>query len=98
MSRGVQKPRLDANHAEVVHTLLDIGCSVQSLASVGLGCPDLIVGRRGVNLLLEIKDGSKPPSACRLTKMEQAFIKRWKGRVFVVHSAEEAIQFVEDYA
>jgi hypothetical protein len=30
---------------------------------VGRGVPDLLVGWRGTNLLLEVKDGNKPQSA-----------------------------------
>src|SRR3972149_1571025 len=63
--------RTDANHTEIVNALQAIGASVTSLADVGGGCPDLLVGYRGQNMLLEVKDGRKPPSARGLAPAEQ---------------------------
>lgn len=73
-------PRLDANHLEVVRALRAAGCAVWSTAALGGGFPDLVVFhvRCGVRLL-EVKDGSKPPSARRLTDDERDF-----GRLFPV--------------
>ena len=47
--------KIDANQTEIVKALRQVGASVQSLASTGKGCPDLLVGFRGVNWLLEVK-------------------------------------------
>src|SRR6185295_20190544 len=58
---------VDANQPSVVDTLRRAGCVVECLHSVGGGVPDLLVGRRGVVYLLEVKDGSKPPSKQALT-------------------------------
>ena len=91
---GVRR-KVDANHAEVVAALRKIGASVVSLASVGAGVPDLAVGFRGRNLLLEVKDGRKPPSARKLTDDEAAFMAAWKGQYAVVESAEQAVAIVE---
>lgn len=63
-------------------------------ADLGRGFPDLVVGVRGRNLLLEVKDGKKPPSARRLTAPEQDFFDRWSGQVAVVNSLDEAIELV----
>lgn len=86
--------RRDANHTDVVDALRGIGASVVSLADVGDGCPDLLVGFRGVNLLLEVKDGNKPPSARKLTTAEQAFFRDWRGTVHIVFSAADAVETV----
>ena len=86
--------KTDANHSEVVKALRQIGCSVASLASVGCGIPDLVVGYRGVNWLLEVKDGSKPPSARKLTDDEAAFMAAWRGQYAVVETVEQAIAVV----
>lgn len=87
--------KVDANHAEVLQALRDIGCSVQPLHMVGQGCPDAAVGYRGQTVWLEIKDGKKPPSARKLTPDQVKWIDQWKGgRVWVVHSVEQAIQAV----
>lgn len=86
--------RIDDNHAEIVKALRAIGCSVVSLAPLGNGCPDLLVGIFGRNLLLEVKDGAKCPSARKLTVLEKEFHETWKGRVCVVENAEQATNAV----
>lgn len=86
--------RIDDNHNEIVAALRQIGASVQSLASVGGGVPDVLVGYRERNIILEIKDGSKPPSRRRLTDAEAKWHSEWKGQVATVNSVEEAIQVV----
>lgn len=88
-------PRLDDNQGEIVAALRAIGCTVQSLASVGNGCPDMLAARNGKNYLLEIKDGSKPPSAQRLTPQEEIWMQNWKAPVAVVHDVAEAMIAVE---
>lgn len=86
--------RRDANHTAVVEAVRGIGASVLILADVGDGCPDLLVGFRGVNLLLEVKDGRKPPSARKLTPDEQKFFRDWRGTVYIVFGAEDAVNVV----
>ena len=71
------------------------GWSVQHLHTVGKGCPDLLVGKRGLNLLLEIKDGDQPPSKQRLTDDEQYWHDIWRGQVAVVYSAKHAVEFCD---
>ena len=90
------KARIDSNHSAVVKALRACGCSVQSLASLGHGVVDLLVGRNGVNFLMEIKDGSKSPSQRKLTPDELEWIAAWKGKAHVVHSVEEAIKVVNN--
>lgn len=86
--------RVDDNQTEIVEALRRVGCSVQSLATVGNGCPDLLVGRQGVNTLLEVKDGSKPPSRRRLTPDEQIWQHKWGGQVVTVETVEQALKAV----
>lgn len=86
--------RRDANHTDVVEALRGVGASVLILADVGDGCPDVLIGFRGVNLLLEIKDGRKPPSARKLTRDQETFIRNWRGTVYIVFSAEDALNVV----
>ncbi len=83
-------PKLDANQEEIVRLLRQCGCSVQSLASVGSGCPDLLVGRQGRNWLLEVKDGSRYASQQRLTPLQAVWHEAWRGQVVTVRSREEA--------
>lgn len=86
--------RIDANHREVVQALRDIGASVQSLADLGSGVPDLLVGFRGENYVFEVKDGSLPPSKRKLTPDEREWHEAWRGRVSTVFSPEDALKAI----
>lgn len=86
--------RLDANQREIVEALRAAGASVRSLASVGNGCPDLLVGYGRVNTLLEVKDGRKEPARRRLKPLEQGFVDTWRGQVSVVESVDQALAIV----
>lgn len=78
--------RRDNNHREIVTALRHAGMTVLDLASVGGGCPDLLVGWRGQQWLVEVKsDGG------RLTAAQQEFLDTWAGDVIVAHDIEEAI-------
>jgi hypothetical protein len=94
MNRRGHAGRTDANHTEVVQALLKAGCSVQSLASVGLGCPDLLVGIAGLNVLLEVKNEANIPSKRVLTPEEKKFHQSWKGQVVVVESPHQAVDAI----
>lgn len=86
--------RTDANQLDIVLALRQVGASVQPLHMVGQGCPDLLVGVRGINLVLEIKDGTKPPSAQRLTPDEANWHALWRGQLLIVRSIKEALAAV----
>jgi len=83
--------KVDANQSEMVADLRACGVSVQPLHSVGGGVPDLLCGFRGRNVLIEVKDGSKPPSARKLTKDQVEWHGAWRGQVAVAKSTEEAL-------
>ena len=97
--------RRDANEAAIVDALRAIGCSVQPLDQGG-GVPDLLVGRGGVTLLLEVKNpestgGAKPGErrakgrGC-LTADQVVWFFEWRGApVIEVVSVEEAVAAVE---
>ncbi len=86
--------KIDANHVEIVKALRQCGATVQNLAAVGQGCPDILVGHRGVNLCVEIKDGAKSPSKRRLTPDQVVWHNEWKGQVCIVESIEDAINLI----
>lgn len=86
-----RQARVDDNQAEIVAALRKIGASVQPLHAVGSGCPDILVGWRGFNTILEIKDGKKPPSARKLTPDQEKWHAAWMGQVTVVETVEQAI-------
>jgi hypothetical protein len=87
--------RTDATHAEVVGALRACGAKVRSLATVGDGMYDLLVGHVPSKrlALFEVKDGSKPPSARALTPDQVEFTAEWGiFPLFIVYDAESAIR------
>ena len=87
--------KVDANQTQVVSALRAAGAMVQSLATIGDGCPDLLVGHRGVTILMEVKDGKKPPSARRLTPDQLEWHGKWNGGTLcVVDGAEAALRVI----
>ena len=82
--------KVDANQEAVVSALRAAGASVQSLAAIGKGVPDLLVGYKGQTLLMEIKDGRKPPSAQKLTEDQLTWHGNWKGGALAVVDGPEA--------
>lgn len=81
--------RHDDNQAIIAAALRAAGASVFDLAGVGAGCPDLLIGWRGANLLLEVKnlDGR----GRRLTPAEREFIATWRGQVATVEDIPGAL-------
>ena len=66
--------RVDANQADIVAALTARGWLVKQTHAVGRGFPDLMIqrpdGQEWRGHLLEVKDGSKPPSKRHLTPDE----------------------------
>ena len=87
----------DANQGRIVRALRDVGATVTVLSQVGYGCPDILVGFRGVNYLLEIKDGEKPPSKQQLTPAETRWHDEWRGQAAIVNSVDAAIGVINLY-
>ena len=84
--------KIDANHRDIVTVLRAYGASVQTLAAVGQGVPDLLVGYQGRNYLVEVKDGNKSPSRRRLTDDQEAWRETWRGELpYVVRDREDAM-------
>lgn len=95
--------KVDANHNDIVAALKKLGCRIQSLAAIGDGCPDLLVGVSSVSgrrlVVLEVKDGTRIPSERKLTPAEEAWHRLWDGfPVHVVESVEQAVGVVCDAA
>jgi hypothetical protein len=87
--------RIDENQNDIVAALRKAGATVRVI-SQGEGIPDLLVGFRGETILLEVKDGNKPPSARTLTPAEKKFFDEWEGGLcMVVKSVEDALEMLE---
>ena len=76
--------RVDANHGEIVKALRACGCTVLDASGLGGGFPDLVVGCQGRTVLMEVKDGSKVPSARKLTDAQVQMHAAWNGGPLVV--------------
>lgn len=86
--------KVDRNQSEIVAALRDIGATVQPLHAVGKGCPDLLVGFRGVNTLLEVKDWQNSPSQRALTPDQVEWHGGWKGQVAKVETVDAALAVI----
>lgn len=89
--------RADRNQAAVVKALRKAGYHVAHTYTVGKGFPDLAVSKNGLTVLLEVKDGSKAPSARRLTGDELSFFAECDGAVYKVETGEHAIRVMEKH-
>jgi hypothetical protein len=79
--------KVDDNQEDVIDALEGVGASVLRLQGLERGCPDLCVGFRNVDFLMEIKgeDG-------RVAKHQIDWHHHWHGRpVTIVRTVEEAL-------
>jgi Holliday junction resolvase len=89
---GVVYKRVDSNQVEIVKELRRLGMEVEHLHGVGKGCPDILVGYKGKNVLLEIKKDDK----AKLTPDQVLWHHSWKGQVAVVTNVIEAVKAVKE--
>lgn len=88
--------KTDRNHSEIIKQCRKVpGISVFSTHILGKGFPDIVIGYKGLNYLIEIKDGDKPPSQRVLTIDEKEFHKNWKGQVNICHNIDEVFTVLE---
>ncbi len=82
--------KVDDNHRAVGAVFRGYGATLQSLAMVGHGCPDWLVGYMGRNRLVEVKDGGKEPARRALTPDQKDWHALWRGEVDIVESVQDA--------
>jgi len=92
--------RTDRNQLEIMRALRAAGASCTSLADVGKGVPDLLVGiptaAGGETHLVEVKDGAKTVSRQALTPAQERFITGWLGSpVIILMSVDHAVMWVK---
>jgi hypothetical protein len=87
--------RTDVNQTQLVKALRQMGATVAITSSLGKGFPDLTIGYKGLNILIEVKDGTKPPSHQKLTPDETEFHSTWRGNVVTINSIDGAIKLLE---
>lgn len=82
--------KADANQEDIVSKLRAIGASVLILSQVGDNAPDLLVGYKRNDFLLEVKSATG-----ELREGQLSFINRWNGRKpVVVRTWEEALRSI----
>lgn len=87
--------KIDANQTQVVEALRAAGATVQSLAAVGQGVPDLLVGFQSKTMLMEVKNGRKPPSQRQLTEDQLKWHGAWRGGpVAIVDGPDAALRML----
>ena len=84
--------RADTNQTEIVAAYRRLGASVQHLHTIGQGCPDLLVGIGGLNVLVEVKHGKG-----KLTPDEERWHDLWRGQVEIGYSVDEAVKRFEHW-
>lgn len=82
--------RVDNNQSDIVKRFKELGVSVFNASSVGGGLTDLIVGKWGINILVEVKDGIKKKN--NLTPEQIKFHNEWQGSKVVIHDASQCEQ------
>jgi Holliday junction resolvase len=83
--------KVDSNHADIAQAFRSCGCSVFSIASIGGGAPDLVVGKYDCNMLVEVKtdDGE-------LNDLQEQFWDRWLGRIVIARDMDDVQKTVRE--
>jgi hypothetical protein len=90
--------KIDSNQPEIVAMFRKLGASVAHTHMVGDGFGDVVVGFQGINVLVEIKDSEKPPSARKLTPAEAKFHDEWRGAIVIIDNTRQCAGLLEDMA
>ena len=85
------RARIDSNQPALVKFIRSLGMTYQHTHQLP-GCLDGIIGYRGIDQRVEIKDPSKPPSGRRLTDDEKATFELWRGRKPIVIETESDVE------
>lgn len=83
------RKRADENQTTIIRALKRVGASVVVLSQQGDGCPDLLVGFRGRNWLLEVK-----PPGRTLNLRQVAWRGNWQGSAVAISSWEQALEAI----
>jgi len=86
--------KVDRNQPEIVNALRELGATVEPLHAVGKGCPDLLAGYRGRNILIEVKDWQAPKADRKLNDRQIKWHSEWRGQVAVVEDVDAALAVV----
>ena len=79
-----RKGKVDTNQQMIVEALRSVGATVYITSSVGAGFPDLVVGWKGYNFLVEVKSRYG-----KHTKDQIHFMKIWRGHMVTCRDLED---------
>ena len=86
----------DINEFEIIAALKSAGATVEPLTTGRI--PDLLVGFREVNYLMEVKQqpvkGKVFASHCKLNKVQEEWHSTWQGQKAIVRTPEEALEVI----
>jgi hypothetical protein len=82
--------KVDSTQDQIVSALRAAGCSVQSLAPIGRGCPDILAAAPGgAMFLFELKTGKAEPN-----ELQKGWHIAWNAPVYVVRTADETLRVI----
>lgn len=85
--------RIDGNQPALRSQFEGLGGSWQPIPAVSGGEPDALLGWRGRNKLVEVKDPSRPPSRRRLRTKQRDWHEAWRGeKPVVVETLEDVLR------
>jgi Na+-translocating ferredoxin:NAD+ oxidoreductase RnfG subunit len=87
MSRIPKVAKRDGNEKIIIAVLRQAGATVQQMSIKG--APDLLVGFKGRNYLMEVKQGNNP-----LTMDECTWHDGWRGQVAIIYSVDDALRLI----
>lgn len=82
--------RIDKNQKEIADAFKQLGCSVCFLHAVGKGVPDLLIGKHGINMLVEVK-----AEKGKFTPDQKEWHENWRGLATVARNLNDC-QFIVD--
>ena len=89
--------KIDSNQNKVIKSLRQIpGVTVAITSQLGGGFVDFVLGYKGVNYMIELKDGDKAPSQRKLTPDEDKFHKEWEGQISVCNCFEDIFDLINN--
>lgn len=88
----MRRARVDDNQPVIVKAFRSLGWKVAHTHTVGDGFPDIVCSKSGTTILVEIKDGTKVPSARKLTSKEAEFHESWEGALHIIESVDDVYE------
>jgi len=79
--------RVDNNQKEIVKVMKKLGYTVEDIK---WPC-DKLLGKRGLNFLIEIKNEDNSPSQKKLTPKQEKFHENWNGQIDIIESVDQFI-------